>query len=163
VTVSGKIHTIAKNDHAQNVQAKQYGIDLNAPVADPLTNRGAYGLAQQAAALQYDPQINQAKQAGANSQAWFQNYLNEVTERQTAAQQYAAPILQQSQQWANATPTAAPGFDPNAGGAAVPAGRELERPEPRAARVHDARRDPRVREQLLRRARDGGGSAGPGR
>jgi hypothetical protein len=107
----GKIHTVAKADHQQNVQAKQYGIDLNAPVADPLTNRGAYGLAQQAAALQYDPQINQAKQAGANSQAWFQNYLDEVTRRQTDAQKYAAPILQQSQQWAGANPTAAPGLD----------------------------------------------------
>lgn len=109
----GKIHTIPKNIHGQNLEAARYGINLNAPASQTLDNRGAYGLAQQQAGLQYDPQIKAAQQAGVNAQSWFQNYVDQVKGAQTAAQSYAAPILAQAQQWANAPAQAAPGIDPN--------------------------------------------------
>lgn len=109
----GKIHTIPKNIHAQNVEAQRYGIDLNAPASNPLTNRGAYGLAQQQAGLQYDPQIQAANQSGVNAKSWFQDYVTQVQNAQAAAQAYAAPILAQAQQAAGQPATAAPGLDPN--------------------------------------------------
>jgi hypothetical protein len=109
-----KTHTVPQAEHQQNVQAKGYGIDLNAPATSPLTNRGVYGLAQQAADLQYGPQIKAAQQMGQlNAPAWYQNYIDRATRAQAAATQYAAPVLQQAQQWANQPAQAAPGLDAN--------------------------------------------------
>jgi hypothetical protein len=107
----GKIHTISKADHDQNLEARQYGINLDAPVSAPLSNRQAYGLAQQAAGLQYDPQIQAANQMGqVNAPAWYQNYIARAGQMQQAAAQYAQPVLDQANTWANQPVQAAPGL-----------------------------------------------------
>lgn len=108
-----KTHNISQGQHEQNVQARGYGIDLNAPASQPLSSQAAFALANATAGQQYDPQIQAAKQIGASVDPWVRNYIAETTARQQAAQAYAAPMVQQAQTWADQAPTAAPGLDPN--------------------------------------------------
>lgn len=108
-----KVHTIPQGIHEQNVGAAKYGIDLNAPASLPITLRQAYGLAEQAAASEYAPQIRAAGQIGTNAQPWFNDYIGKVTAQQAAAQAASQPILDQANAWASAPAQAAPGLDPN--------------------------------------------------
>ena len=112
----GSYHSIPYSTHRQNVEARQYGIDLSAPSSQPLTNNQAYGAAQRAADLQYGPQIQAAQGIQAAMPSWYQNYINQSLQSQQAAQTYAQPMLNQANAWASAQPQAAPGLDPNSAG-----------------------------------------------
>jgi hypothetical protein len=96
------------------VQARGYGLDLNDPVSAPLTNRGAYGLAQQAADLQYAPQLQANESLQRSVPIWYANYQADVAAQQATQKAYAAPLLQQAQQGVtNAGAMTAPGLDPS--------------------------------------------------
>jgi hypothetical protein len=109
----GKKHTIPKSVHAQNVEAKGYGIDLDAPVSQPLTTRQAYGIATAGADRQYGPQIQQSQTMERSVPEYFANYKADMARQQGAAQAYAQSVLAPAQTAMQAQPQLPPGLDAN--------------------------------------------------
>lgn len=109
----GKVHTIPRQTHQQNVQAQQYGINLDAPLASPIDARTALGEANAGADREYGPQISALQGIQSSLEPWYQQYLAHVTTAQQQAQSYAQPLVAQAQGWANQTAQAAPGIDPS--------------------------------------------------
>lgn len=109
----GSYHSRSWGDHVSRVRAKRAGVNPDASLTGALDTGGAYGMAYGAAQAQFAPQINAAQQSRANVDPYFASYVSSVQDAQKRAQDYASPILQQANAWANANPTAAPGIDPN--------------------------------------------------
>lgn len=108
----GKVHSIPKATHAQNVAAKNAlgSLDLTAPP----TAQQAVREANSAADLQYGPQVQAAQQLQQNVAPWFANYQAMVAGYAQQAQQRMNPVLQQAQTYQQATGAqTAPGLDPN--------------------------------------------------
>jgi hypothetical protein len=108
----GKIHSIPLTEHKRNVEARGYGIDLKAPLSQPLNNQQAYGMAQQSADRVYQPQIDQVSQMQASVPGWYANYMAQVAAQQSAQQAYAQPLVQQAQAGVQNAGATAPGLDP---------------------------------------------------
>lgn len=104
-----KVHSISQATHNQDVEARGYGLDLN---ANPLA-RPAFAQAAGQAAAEYGPQIRAAQGVQAALPSYVADYLARNGVAGAQQQQYAAPILAQASAWANQAPQAAPGLDPS--------------------------------------------------
>lgn len=108
----GKVHSISKATHQQNVAAKQAlggSLDLTAPP----TGVQAVTEANSAADLQYGPQVNAAKQLQANVNPWYTDYMARVAGYAQAARTQMAPVLAQATAYQEGAATQAPpGLDP---------------------------------------------------
>lgn len=109
----GSYHSIPYQQHRQNVDAKRYGINLDDPLSAPLSNREAYGLAEQAADRVYGPQIQTQQTLNNSLQPWFDQYVTQVGAQRQAAAAFAQPYVQNAQTAVQNAGQVAPGLDPS--------------------------------------------------
>lgn len=109
----GRVHSIPLSEHEQNVKARGYGINLDDPLSNPLTNRQAFGIAEAGADRVYGPQIQAQETLNRSIPGWYENYVNTVGTQRAAAQAFAQGYTQAAQQAVTNAGQTAPGLDPS--------------------------------------------------